>query len=75
MGWLGLVRAVLGFLDTIGRALEQRRLIQSGEAQAAARALGEAINVIDKANRARRDADRRNADPSRLRDDDGHRRD
>ena len=75
MGWLGLVRAILGFLDTIGRALEQRRLIQAGEAKEAARALGEAIDVIEKANRARRDADRHNADPSRLRDDDGFRRD
>jgi hypothetical protein len=75
MTWIAVVRAALGFLDMIGRALERRQLINAGEAQAAARALGEALNVIDKANRARRDADRRNADPSRLRDDDGFRRD
>ena len=75
MSWLGFVTAALKILDTVGRSLEQRRLISAGEAKEAARALREALNVIDTAKRARDAARGRDADDKRVLDDDGFRRD
>jgi hypothetical protein len=73
--WLNLVRVILELLGTVSRLLQERRLIAEIEAREAARALQEALDVIDMANRARRDARSRDADGKRLRDDDGFRRD
>lgn len=75
MNWVALVSSVLALLETMGRALEQRRLISAGEAQEAARVLKGALDEISKANRARATDERRTSNPDRVRDDDGFRRD
>lgn len=49
--------------------------VRKGAAQQAAKEKANADRAVDRAQRARADADRRNADTSRLRDDDGFRRD
>lgn len=46
-----------------------------GASRQAAKEKADADRSVDRAQRARADADRRNADPKRLRDDDGFRRD
>lgn len=48
---------------------------RAGANRQAAREQANADRAVDQASRARADADRRNADPQRLRDDDGFRRD
>lgn len=52
-----------------------RRERQAGWNDAHAKGDRDADEAVDRANAARYDAARRNADASRLRDDDGHRRD
>lgn len=52
-----------------------RRERQRGWTDAREKGRRDAATAISKGQRARTDADRRNADARRLRDDDGHRRD
>lgn len=52
-----------------------RRERQAGWKNAHAKGERDAQGALDQAGRARADADRRNAEPGRLRDDDGYRRD
>lgn len=75
MGWVALVRAVLALLEMVGRTLERRSFIKAAESQVAARVLQEAIDALEIAQRARRDSNRRNADPDELRRPDKYRRD
>lgn len=78
---LGLLASPLGR----GAALALLAIVATGaiylkgrnEGRAACRAEGErdVLETIERAGRARADADRRNADDGRLRDDDAFRRD
>lgn len=75
MAWVGLVASILKLLEGLTGFLRDRKLIDAGAAGQAKEGLDAALKVIAKANEARAAADRRNADPGRLRDDDGFRRD
>jgi hypothetical protein len=48
---------------------------KAGKAQAEQKAATDALNTVSRANDARAEADRSNASPDRLRDNDGFRRD
>lgn len=73
MTWLAVIGAVLNVLGALTRTLEQRKLLQAGEASHAKATLENALDRIRLAQIARR---RAGAVPAgRLRDDDGFRRD
>lgn len=65
-----LIYAVAGVLDRVAQYLSERRSIQAGEDQAAARSLKEQADRVRKARDARRAADSRG-----LPDDDPYLRD
>lgn len=75
MSWaslaLSIVKIVAAFLD----ALERNKLITMSEKAQAYDILKGVDKDVADAQEARRDQQRRNSDPSGLRDDDGHRRD
>lgn len=75
MTWLALIKSVLVFMNALTGYMRDRRLLSAGQALEAREALTNALDAIQKANDARARADRNNADPSRLRDNDGFRRD
>lgn len=68
-------RAAAGVLAAGGLIFAHRSGIRRGTARQAEQEKADAARAIEKAGRARTDADRRNADARRLRDDDGFRRD
>lgn len=75
MTTLKLIVAVLGLLRALATLLE-RRQVQDAERIRVALELAEATSMaVLRADHARSDANSRNADPERLRDDDGHKRD
>lgn len=75
MAWLGLVGAILKLLNGLTGYFRDKKLIDAGAAAQAKGALDAALDAIRKANDARAAADRSNADPGRLRNDDGFKRD
>lgn len=71
LGWrAGLSVLTAGLTLFAFRAGERR-----GASSQIAKEKADANRAVDRAQRARADADRRSADPHRLRDDDGFRRD
>lgn len=76
MNWLAILRALLGLANSLTSYLQEKQLIEAGEAQAIAEGLKNAQDAISKARKARRNAlndfDRRNGVPD---DDDPNLRD
>lgn len=72
---LGGLKGLVAFGALVGAALLYRDGRQTGKADSQAEGRRDAQRTVSTAERARVDADRRNADPERLRDDDGFRRD
>lgn len=56
MGWLGLLRTLLGLTASLTSYLKDKQLIEAGEAQAIAEGLHDAQVAVAKARRARRAA-------------------
>ncbi len=67
------IGAIVGAV--FGALVYGRRERQQGWKDAQSKGERDAQSAIDQASRARADADLSNADPGRLRDDDGYRRD
>lgn len=67
MGWLSILKALLGLASGLTTYLQQRQLIEAGQAQAINEGLKNAKEAIHKANAARADAvtdfDKRNGLP------------
>lgn len=59
MNWLAILRALLGLASSITSYLQERQLIEAGEARAIAEGLKNAQDAITKANQARRTAERK----------------
>ncbi|WP_375455988.1 hypothetical protein, partial [uncultured Methylobacterium sp.] len=71
MSWLGLARALVALALAIAEQVRNRGLVEAGRAAEVADSLKVAHDRIDEALAARRAARARDADPGRLRDDDG----
>jgi hypothetical protein len=69
VSWLSALSALARLLLAVAEAARERRARGAGRAKAATHAL----HLISAAREARRAAASRDADPDRLRDDDGHR--
>lgn len=72
---LKLLRLILEFFAQFGRYLADKQLLDAGAAKQREIAHQEAENVEKQGEIARSDAAVRDADPGRLRDNDGFRRD
>lgn len=59
MNWLAVLRALLGLASSITTYLQNKQLIEAGEALAIAEGLKNAQEAINKANQARRAAERK----------------
>lgn len=75
MNWLGALSALAQVVLAILEMARERRAEGAGRAEAVAESATHALDLIRKARDARRAAADAAADPSRLRDDDGFRRD
>jgi hypothetical protein len=75
MNWLAALAALARIVLTILEMARERQAEGAGRAEAIAEAATNALDLIHKARDARRAAAHAAADPSRLRDDDGFRRD
>lgn len=56
MNWLAMLRALLGLASSLTTYLQNKQLLEAGEAQAIAEGLKNAQAAITKARKARRDA-------------------
>ena len=56
MNWLAMLRALLGLASSLTAYLQNKQLIEAGEAQAIAEGLKNAQDAITKARKARRNA-------------------
>lgn len=75
MIYLQLIVAALGLLRALATYLERKQVQDAERVRIALEAAEVETTLVVKANAARAAADERNANPKRLRDDDGHRRD
>lgn len=75
MNWLAALSALAKLILAILEMARERKAKDAGRAEALAEAATNALDLIRKARDARRAAADAAADPSRLRDDDGFRRD
>jgi hypothetical protein len=75
MNWLAALAALARIVLAILEMARERQAEGAGRAEAIAEAAINALDLIRKARDARRVAADAAADPSRLRDDDGFRRD
>ena len=75
MSWLSALAALAKVLAAILDMARESQARGAGRAEAIAEASFNALNLIRKARDARRAAADAASDPSRLRDDDGFRRD
>ncbi|WP_106752403.1 hypothetical protein [Pannonibacter carbonis] len=76
MGWLVVLKALTALIAEIAATVRTRRLLAAGRAEAAADSLKEAIHALERARAAERDVRAGlDAEPGRLRDDDGFKRD
>ena len=74
--WFSILSAVLSIAKALVGMMEQRKWMEAGAAQATLKGLREADDAIAKAQAVRQAVrDKLAADPSKLRDDDGFRRD
>ena len=60
MNWVFLLKAALKFGSLIARIVQQKQLMDAGEAKAVSKGLEDATDKLDKANKALRDV-RRNS--------------
>lgn len=74
MTWLSALSALARLVLAIIEVARDERVRGAGRAEAIADAATHALDQIQAARNARRAAASRNADPDRLRDDDGYRR-
>lgn len=74
MEWVKLILALLGVVSMINRWANRSKLASDAQAQLVAKALEAANVTIHTAQEARRRQLERDADPARLRDDDGYKR-
>jgi hypothetical protein len=56
MNWLAILRALLGLASSLTTYLQNKQLIEAGEAQAIVEGLKNAQDAITRARKARRDA-------------------
>lgn len=75
MNWLAALSALAKLVLVVLEIAHERQAKDAGRAEALAEAATHALDLIRKARDARRAAANATADPSRLRDDDGFRRD
>jgi hypothetical protein len=75
MNWLAALSALAKLILAVLEMARERKAKDAGRAEALAEAATHALDLICKARDARRVAADAAADPSRLRDDDGFRRD
>lgn len=75
MNWLSALAALAKALAAIFDMAREAQTRSTGRAEAIAEASNHALDLIRKARDARRAAADAASDPSRLRDDDGFRRD
>jgi hypothetical protein len=75
MQWVKAALTLLQLIQFVVLKANERRLKDEGAAEAIEAAAKEAINDINTAREARLRVRAANADPARLRDDDGFRRD
>jgi hypothetical protein len=75
MNWLTVLSALAKLVLTILEMARERQAEGAGRAEALAESATNALDLIRKARDARRAAADAAADPGRLRDDDGFRRD
>lgn len=75
MNWLAALAALARIVLAILEMARERQAQGTGRAEAIAESATHALDVIRKARDARRAAADATADPGRLRDDDGFRRD
>ena len=74
MNWAALLLGLAQALALVLTWARERELMEAGKSELIAALLREQSDAIRKANAARAAADAVNADPTRLREDDGHRR-
>lgn len=74
MNWLAALSALAKVVLAVLEMARERRAKEDGRAEALAEAATHALDLIRKARDARRGAADAATDPSRLRDDDGFRR-
>ncbi|MFG1383257.1 hypothetical protein [Xanthobacter versatilis] len=74
-GWATALKIMTAVGAVFAALAYGRRERQAGWEDAHAKGERDAQGALDQAGRARADADRRNAEPGRLRDNDGYRRD
>lgn len=70
MNWLAILRALLGLASSLTSYLQEKQLIEAGEAKAIAEGLKNAQAATEKARKARRDALRKFDKSGGLPDDD-----
>jgi hypothetical protein len=75
LSWLSLLSALIGLVGAVTRLMESRQLLEAGAAQAVLSNLRSSNELLEKALAARRARRVVDADPERLREDDGFRRD
>lgn len=76
MSWIGLLKVLLTLVDRIFTYVQERKLINAGEAQAFARQMEDVNGRVQRAQKARQDVrDNLARNPDSLHDDDGYRRD
>jgi hypothetical protein len=75
MSWLAALSALAKLILAVLEMARERKAKDAGRAEALAEAATNALDLILNARDARRAAADAAADPSRLRDDDGFRRD
>jgi len=69
MGWLALLKAVLGLAQSLTGYLRDKQLIDAGEAKAIATQLEGSLHALERANEARSNAVRRFDDDNGVPDD------
>lgn len=71
MGWLKLITGFVSLMKHITGFVRDRQLIKSGEARAAAKQSKKSLDIVSKAQKARRSVAR--ADPDSMRNDPANR--
>jgi hypothetical protein len=74
MGWIALLKAVLGFASVLAGYLRDKQLIDAGEAKAIVAQLESSLNALDRARKARASAVA-DYDANGVRDEDPNLRD
>ena len=75
MIWVTILSSVLKFAGALTTLLRNKKLIDAGEDRAIRTGLEKSNEILSKVKAAKRTAIKQLRDPSKLREDDGHRRD